>query len=638
MCTPTIKESRSKNMKIRLLCLTVLTTLCLVFFVHAADITEISLRIGVDSLSVNGKTITTVAPYAENGTTLVPLRVVSEAFGAQVAWNSETAGITVSSADTVISLTIGSTIAYVNDVPTRLLLPPALIGGTTMVPIRFIAENFGADVLYDEKTASVLVRKTHIAPKSIIDYAMLLKNSQKPRLGDSFVGGWSMNRSERLLLTDRSFDGRTHVFSLKDIDGTVTVRVAPNAFKSTAEDALESYRSIGNYATVSHLDMNHTPSGIPYAHIRYKTGSSYYTLYADERTYVHGDNKITVVLSVNHEIDSETLSSLHEILDSFDFTFDSAVEDLSDSDKKTALRRYRNTELGISLQVPAVYSEHVSAMNNISFTDSKKECYVQVSMYSSLSDSTAWDWAQSDYVNNKALFSEKVADFSEISQTTIDGQRAYLYSYTVTENGIHRLYHDIFIERDSYFYNIGISHDADSDHTALAPTLIQSIRFLPIDAQKLGTMLRTDAKDGIRYTDCLWFDEKVSFQKPASWQETAQGVHQFRATDAANHAAIFVSRYPIALYPTLEKACIAVKKELSDSTLDFRILKEFSTTFCGKNACMIEIAGKDNRTIVYVFREQSYYICAGFSVHPLYDGTRHNDIRTAFFESFKIAK
>lgn len=625
-------------MKIRLLCLTVLTALCFVLLVHAADVTEISFRIGSDSLSVNGKAVTSVAPYADNGTTLVPLRIISEAFGAYVAWNPENADITVSSANTVLSLTIGSTAAYVNDAPAQLLLPPALIGGTTMVPIRFIAENFGAEVLYDEKTASVLVRKTNIAPKSSIDYAMLLKSSQKPRLGDSFVGGWSMDRSDRLLLTERSFDGRTHVFSLKDLDGTVTIRVAPWLLESTAEDALQSYRSIGNYATVSHLDIHHTPSNIPYAHIQYKTGSSHYTLYADERTYFHGDHKLTVALSVNHEIDSETLSSLFKILDSLDFTFDDSVEDLSDADKKTALRWYRSPDLGITLQVPGAYSEHISAMNNISFTDSQKKCYVQLSMYSAFDGSSAWDWVQSDYANNRALFSEKTAVFSEISQTMIDGQKAYLYSYTITESDAKRLYHDIFIERDAYFYNIGIAHDMDSDHENLASSLSQSIRFLPMDAQKLGTMLRTDAMDGIRYTNCQWFDNKVSFQKPASWQEIAPSVHSFRATDAANHAAIFVSRYPIALYPTLDKACTAVKKDIADSTLDFRILKEYTTTFCGKNACMIETTGKDSRTRVYVFRDQSYYICAGFSVHPLYDGTRHNEIRTQFFDSFNIAK
>lgn len=48
--------------------------------------TEITFRIGDDTLRINGKDVTVVAPYEEDGTTLVPLRVISEAFDAKVDW------------------------------------------------------------------------------------------------------------------------------------------------------------------------------------------------------------------------------------------------------------------------------------------------------------------------------------------------------------------------------------------------------------------------------------------------------------------------------------------------------------------------------------------------------------------------
>ena len=51
-----------------------------------ADLNKISIafRIGDSTLKVNGSDVTVTTPYESNGTTLVPLRVITEAFGAEV--------------------------------------------------------------------------------------------------------------------------------------------------------------------------------------------------------------------------------------------------------------------------------------------------------------------------------------------------------------------------------------------------------------------------------------------------------------------------------------------------------------------------------------------------------------------------
>ena len=49
----------------------------------------ISFKLGDSVLSINGNDVAVTTPYEINGTTLVPLRVITEAFGADVFWDEE---------------------------------------------------------------------------------------------------------------------------------------------------------------------------------------------------------------------------------------------------------------------------------------------------------------------------------------------------------------------------------------------------------------------------------------------------------------------------------------------------------------------------------------------------------------------
>lgn len=91
------------------------------------------------------------------GRTLVPLRTIFEAIGASVAWNSNTQTAESSLGSTTVSLTIGSNILYKNGSAVNLDVAPQLINGYTMVPIRAIAEAFGANVGWNDTTKTVVI-------------------------------------------------------------------------------------------------------------------------------------------------------------------------------------------------------------------------------------------------------------------------------------------------------------------------------------------------------------------------------------------------------------------------------------------------------------------------------------------------
>jgi hypothetical protein len=101
-----------------------------------------------------------VPPLILKGRTFVPLRFISEAFGAEVEWDGETRSVRIffEKTNSRVTLQIDNPIARVNEKVVKLDAPPTIVGGRTMVPIRFIAEAFGADVLWDGATKTVTIR------------------------------------------------------------------------------------------------------------------------------------------------------------------------------------------------------------------------------------------------------------------------------------------------------------------------------------------------------------------------------------------------------------------------------------------------------------------------------------------------
>jgi len=96
-------------------------------------------------------------PVLENGRTLVPLRAIFEALGAEVEWEDSTQTVTAIREETEISLQIGSTKMTVNSDVKTLDVPAKLLNGRTLVPVRAISEALGCIVNWNETTQTVLI-------------------------------------------------------------------------------------------------------------------------------------------------------------------------------------------------------------------------------------------------------------------------------------------------------------------------------------------------------------------------------------------------------------------------------------------------------------------------------------------------
>jgi hypothetical protein len=87
-------------------------------------------------------------PYLDNevNRVRVPIRFVAEAMGAKVEWDAEARRVTITRDGTEIKLTIDDPTVLVNGTWLQIDAPPKIVQDRTMVPLRFLSEAFGAKV------------------------------------------------------------------------------------------------------------------------------------------------------------------------------------------------------------------------------------------------------------------------------------------------------------------------------------------------------------------------------------------------------------------------------------------------------------------------------------------------------------
>ena len=118
----------------------------------AAAAKTIILQIGSTAVLVDDQAIINdVAPVIHNDRTLVPIRVITEALGGQVAWNEAAKEVTLTVNGKEIKMTIGKVLEKYG-------VAPVIIGGRTFVPVRFVADELGAVTTWDDATKTVTIQ------------------------------------------------------------------------------------------------------------------------------------------------------------------------------------------------------------------------------------------------------------------------------------------------------------------------------------------------------------------------------------------------------------------------------------------------------------------------------------------------
>lgn len=524
-------------MKKRLLA--VLIAICMTFSYTAfaaqedSGKVEIKFRVGDSVLSINGNDVEVETPYiAGDGTTLVPLRVITEAFGAQVDWEGTTQTITLSYPEVNIVLQIGSSVAKVNDHAETMLEPPALSSnGVTMVPLRFISETFGADVGYDNATGGITVTKGSVTGSQTVTGI-----TNMTRTGDSYYK-WSIDTPTDMDMTDRSLDGMSTEFTADD-ESKLYVDVYQHTEDNITPFDEEFSRikdSLSKY-TLMEAEKLTDSAGNRYMHFQAKDTKDI----VDIREYYANDNITYKIVSfINISDDTSTKDMILSIADSF--KLGSIGNDTYDlSNVADGMREVKSEEYKLSFKVPANYMQYSSDIGNEFIfvdPDSSKNSSVHLGVFSKTESVTAQKLAQHDHDSRLKAYNSSL---SKVSDVVNMGDNRYSYTQTISGSSKSDGYNiDMFFEKGDYVYNMSVMLDSEKK-AADAEKLIDSLKTEELDSAKTGKLLRNDPDDETIVSNTVG---NYKLPLPASWKSvfgSISGTHAYANSSTGSMITVMI--------------------------------------------------------------------------------------------------
>jgi hypothetical protein len=186
---------------------------------------EIRVKVGSDQMKIDGVALKIQPPYQTSGTTMVPLSVFTntKGFGAKLQLKDNKI-ITLTYQKHIIILTQGSKSASIDGKKVTLTVAPVVKQGVTMVPLKILVNAFGAQLSSDATTKELIIRGTVASSGSSEDKGTSIDpDSGKSQIGDSYYK-WSMNYPTGLVQDYQSEKGDW--ISFKDVKGDYYLAVS----------------------------------------------------------------------------------------------------------------------------------------------------------------------------------------------------------------------------------------------------------------------------------------------------------------------------------------------------------------------------------------------------------------------------
>lgn len=546
------------------------------FALADTDKVEISFKVGDSILKINGADTEVETPYvAGEGVTLVPLRVITEAFGAQVDWEGGSQTITLTYPGVNIVLQINNIVAKVNEHSETLMEAPALSpNGVTMVPLRFISETFGATVGYDSETSSILVTKETFNKSQTVTGI-----TEMSRTGDSYYE-WSIDTPTQMKMTDRRLDGLCTEFTADD-DSTMhidVIKYTKDEFPSFDEEFAKTKNTFSDY-TLMEAEKLTDEEGNQYMHFQGKNKEEI----IDYCEY-YGKNYITYEVVSRIKINDDT--SIRDMILALSKSFkigkiDKQTYDISGVAE--GVRTVKDDTYKFSLKIPAKFIQLAASDTDNKFIfcspDKDSKTSISLGIYSKTSDITAKSLAQNDYESRLKRLNPQYATLTSVEGM---GDNAYKYTQTISGSSASDSYEeDNFFEKGEYIYNLSVV-SSESDES-FVKKIVSSFQAEEIDSSKVGKLLRNDPDDVTMISRKV--GENYTMELPASWEAQSlitaiSGTNSVSYVDKYTGTMISVTVDKDSKYSTAGLAATAnlfynyIKKEVKGTSMFGNITNE----------------------------------------------------------------
>jgi len=146
------------------------------------------LMIGDEKAIINGRVLridseqTGVTPIMKDGRTLVPVRFISDAFGADVQWNEAGKEIIITYGEIIIQMKLGSAQYTISGLKKELDVPAQEINGRTLIPLRAMAEALDKKVAFKDDLIYISDKEVAIDDAGFEMLINNMKNAKTPEL------------------------------------------------------------------------------------------------------------------------------------------------------------------------------------------------------------------------------------------------------------------------------------------------------------------------------------------------------------------------------------------------------------------------------------------------------------------------
>ncbi|MGE5703856.1 MAG: stalk domain-containing protein [Clostridia bacterium] len=572
------------------------------------SVVQVTIHVGQDTATINGESSTIEKPYLQKGTPMIPISVITTAFGAQLQWDNQTQMITLTYGTTIMTLKAGSTQATLNGKPITLPVAPENKNGKTMLPIAVVTHLTGAKVSYDPAGTNIVITgastQTSTAPTNSLD-----SDRGKSKIGDSFYG-WSMKYPTGLIKNYQSYKG--DYVNFKDSKETYWLHVSVDEKQpeNLSKDGLVKKLTDGESDTILSKGYVSNEGKIPYAKsvTKDEEGNIY-----EHRAYQSGDKIFYVSLSVKKEEDYNNPAknkAFKDLLDSFQPSYDNNDKTIKNlSNVENNYRWFNYDDFGLRIKVPAQWSKDERADHPI-FWSEDKEQWMQIKISSKGEKDTLQDWVIQHENYYRGIYHPDYLKMDKESvSTTVAGVPALERKYTTTMYNQTSPEHDIYLFKGKYKFYIEVGY-SNTDDPEKTKQLINTIRSsISINEQKMNPSLG-ELQDGFlidpnavaTVKDTKY---KYSIDIPEQWREMS---YEDEGDD--NNRGYVAQGLDFTIFATEVRASDMKKYIESDLLKDYRnkISENKSATIAGVSGYTIKLNYRsDNGPI----EEQIYIVQKG---------------------------
>ncbi len=450
---------------------------------------NIELQLGKDTLTVNGHTSKIIKPYTSHGTTLVPLRVISAAFHADISWDPKTGTVTLKTNGTTITLVIGSTKAKINDGTIDLSAAPELMNGSTMVPLRFIAEAFGAETVYQSSDQTIRIhglakQEADGTPTGVqqSSNSFTYDAETAPYIGNS-EWGWTFRNPDQLTMILQTRDGNKTYFDDQLYSYEFYLEVSPYISQQIDDTVLTAqqqvFRAQADYGEVVSQNKLNQETQRGYQVVTHKDGNYY--IYRGIAGDHHIFNLIVTVDEATYA-KAEAKASYSTLLDSFNPSYNVRQRNVRNvcNNLGGGWHVYRNFTSGVSFGVQDSWKQRPNT--DYFYSDNGEYIYYGISPLAAGDTLEAWVARDAQKYQEDYLPGELRE--SNLKAIKLSGENAIRKDFSLrTPLGTWESYTIFYVIKGDYRYLFHIGYPEKDSAEAVLSLIKYTAQWLSIDPE-----------------------------------------------------------------------------------------------------------------------------------------------------------